>query len=85
VEARERQEVKSEEVVDCIREHGGEVSNEDLLVALMNRLRLGDRACREGIYRARDEGKILAGKGEGRGNKRTWKLPEELASDTSPN
>ena len=84
VEARERQEVKSAEVVDCLREHQGEMLNEDLLVALMNNLRMGDRACREGIYRARDEGKIIASNGEGRGHKRSWKLSSDLASEALP-
>ena len=78
-EVRERQEVKSVEVVDCLREHKGEMLNEDLVVALMNRLRMGDRACRQGIYKTRDEGNIIASKEEGRGHKRTWKLSGDLA------
>lgn len=84
VEARERQEAKSDEVVDCLREHGGEMSNDDLITALMNKLKIGDRACRQGIYRARDEGKILAGRAQGKGNKRTWRIKGNLAEDTMP-
>jgi len=81
IEIKSREEIKIEEVTKCLLEHGGEMLQEDLILTLMNKLKVREWACRQGIYKARDESKIMASKGEGRGRKRTWKLGEGVAAN----
>jgi len=74
VDARSKGEIKIEEVVNCLSEHAGEMLQEDLILELMNRLKLGEWVCRQGIYKVRDAGKIIAAKEEGGRHRRVWKM-----------
>ena len=77
VDTKAKGQIVVEVVVECLRQQGGEMSNQDLIVTLMNRLGVGDRACRDAIYQTEEEGKIARGQAEGRGNRRVWRLPEK--------